>query len=109
MANRAIRWRLGERVVGGLLGGVGVLIVLIERIDQIVMVAGLAINDPGAGHPLADRGLDFIDKSALVDASRILRRTGAGCRVGVATGAYPIGVTVVIFSMDRVESGKVGA
>lgn len=100
MANRAIRRRLGERIVGGLLGGVGVLIVLVERIDQIVMMASLAINDLGSGHPLADRGLDFIDKSALVDASRILRWTGAGCRIRVATDAYPIGVAVVIFSMD---------
>jgi len=69
-----------------------------DRIDQIVMVAGLAINDPSAGLTIFDCGNDLGCDRSSIDTTRI-RRTGAICCVGVAIGAEVI--------VDIVERGKV--
>jgi len=57
-----------------------------DRIDQIVMVTGFAINDLGAGFAVFDGGHDLGCDRSSIDASGV-SLADAVCRVGVAIGA----------------------
>ena len=96
MADRAIWWRIVKRFVArafdGMCPGNGV--------DQIVMVAGFTINQSASCLAIGDGLLNFIGKGADIDTFGIGWRTGAVCRVGVATGA-------IVF-VNGMDAGKVG-
>ena len=96
MTDRAVwRW-ITKRVVAWAFDGMR----LGQRIDQIVMVAGFAINEPGTSHTIGNGSLDFIGKCTGIDACGVGRRAGAVYRVGVATGAF-------VF-VDVVDAAKFG-
>lgn len=96
MTDRAIRWWIAERVVVRAFYRMGQG----QGIDQVVVVAGLTINLPDAGHAIGNSSLDFIGKGADIDTFDVFGRTGAVYRVGVATSA-------IVF-VDGMDAAKVG-
>lgn len=96
MTDRTIRRWIAKRFMARTFDGMGQG----QRINQIVMVTGLAINESVPSHAIGDRGLDFVGKRTDIDTFVVGRRTGAIYRVRMATGAF-------VF-VDRMDTIKVG-